>query len=79
MREQTGQQYRSRAVPGKMQNCSEWGTYEPAVSDKEYKYLCHGGFYMGWDGIAPASVGVAKPIKIVPNTKKINTKGGNKA
>lgn len=46
MREQTGEQYRSIAVPGKKQNCPEWGTFEPAMSDKEYKYLCHGGWYM---------------------------------
>jgi hypothetical protein len=47
MREQTGEQYRSVEVPGKLQNCGEFGTYEPAMSTKAYQVLCHGGHYQG--------------------------------
>lgn len=42
---QTGNQARSTAVPGKMQNCTEFGKYEPPGAGTETSKLCHGGHY----------------------------------
>jgi hypothetical protein len=30
-----------------MQNCHEFGTYEPPGSHREFRTLCHGGYYNG--------------------------------
>lgn len=37
----------SDKVPGKNQNCQEFGTYESASSTEDCKTLCHGGRYNG--------------------------------
>lgn len=44
MPEQTGTQQES-PIPGKMQNCGEFGTYIPALSTESAKAMCHGGWY----------------------------------
>lgn len=44
--QQTGAQQRS-PIPGKMQNCTEFGEYEPPSSPLPGKALCQGGFFEG--------------------------------